>query len=39
LHEAAKQGYADLWWPDPYLNGKQQLERNLARAALLALQA
>lgn len=38
LHEAAKQGYADLWWPDPYLNGKQQLERNLARAALLALQ-
>jgi anthraniloyl-CoA monooxygenase len=39
LHEAAKQGYADVWWPDPYLNGKQQLERNLARAALLALQA
>lgn len=39
LHEAAKQGYADVWWPQPYLNGKQQLERNLARAAELRLQA
>jgi anthraniloyl-CoA monooxygenase len=38
LHEAAKQGYGDVWWPDPYLGGKQQLERNLARAALLRLQ-
>ncbi|MGA8144030.1 MAG: bifunctional salicylyl-CoA 5-hydroxylase/oxidoreductase [Candidatus Acidiferrales bacterium] len=38
LHEAAKQGYPDVWWPDPYLGGKQQLERNLARAALLRLQ-
>jgi anthraniloyl-CoA monooxygenase len=38
LHEAAKQGYGDVWWPDPYLNGKEQLERNLARAALLRLQ-
>jgi len=38
LHEAAKQGYADAWWPVPYLGGKIQLERNLARAALLALQ-
>jgi len=38
LHEAAKQGYGDVRWPDPYLNGKQQLERNLARAALLRLQ-
>ncbi len=37
LHEAAKQGYTDVWWPAPYLNGKQQLERNLARAALSAL--
>ena len=37
LHEAAKQGYRELWWPDPYLNGKSQLERNLQRAALLAL--
>jgi anthraniloyl-CoA monooxygenase len=38
LHEAAKQGYTDVWWPSPYLNGKEQLERNLARAALLRLQ-
>jgi anthraniloyl-CoA monooxygenase len=37
LHEAAKQGYGDVLWPDPYLSGKSQLERNLARAALLAL--
>ncbi len=38
LHEAAKQGYSDVWWPAPYWNGKQQLERNLARAAQLRLQ-
>ncbi len=38
LHEAAKQGYAEVWWPAPYLGGKIQLERNLARAAQLALQ-
>jgi anthraniloyl-CoA monooxygenase len=38
LHEAAKQGYSDIWWPTPYLGGKQQLERNLARAALLRMQ-
>jgi anthraniloyl-CoA monooxygenase len=38
LHEAAKMGYADVWWPDPYMGGKVQLERNLARAALLRLQ-
>jgi anthraniloyl-CoA monooxygenase len=38
LHEAAKQGYAEAWWPAPYLGGKIQLERNLARAAQLALQ-
>jgi anthraniloyl-CoA monooxygenase len=38
LHEAAKQGYTDVWWPLPYLAGKQQLERNVARAAQLALQ-
>jgi anthraniloyl-CoA monooxygenase len=35
LHEAAKQGYTDIWWPDQYLAGKQQLERNMARAQLL----
>ncbi len=38
LHEAAKQGFSDVWWPSPYLNGKTQLERNLARAAQLRLQ-
>jgi anthraniloyl-CoA monooxygenase len=38
LHEAAKQGYTDVWWPSPYLNGKEQLERNFARAALLRLE-
>jgi anthraniloyl-CoA monooxygenase len=38
LHEAAKQAYGDVWWPDPYIGGKVQLERNLARAALLRLQ-
>ena len=35
LHEAAKQGYPEVLWPDQYLSGKSQLERNLARAALL----
>jgi anthraniloyl-CoA monooxygenase len=38
LHEAAKQGYSEIWWPLPYLAGKEQLERNVARAALLASQ-
>lgn len=38
LHEAARQGYGDVWWPEPYMGGKIQLERNLARAALLRLQ-
>ena len=38
LHEAAKQGIADVWWPSQYLAGKEQLERNMARAALLAAQ-
>jgi anthraniloyl-CoA monooxygenase len=35
LHEAAKQGYKDVKWPDQYLSGKEQLERNIARAQLL----
>jgi anthraniloyl-CoA monooxygenase len=35
LHQAAKQGYTDVRWPDQYLSGKQQLERNMARALLL----
>jgi anthraniloyl-CoA monooxygenase len=38
LHEAAKQAFPDMWWPTPYMGGKQQLERNLARAAQLRLQ-
>jgi anthraniloyl-CoA monooxygenase len=38
LHEAAKQAFSEISWPDPYLNGKTQLERNLARAAQLRLQ-
>jgi anthraniloyl-CoA monooxygenase len=38
LHEAAKQNFSEIWWPDQYLSGKNQLERNLARAALLAAQ-
>jgi anthraniloyl-CoA monooxygenase len=33
LEAAARQGYAPQWWPDPYLSGKSQLERNLQRAA------
>jgi anthraniloyl-CoA monooxygenase len=38
LHEAAKQQYKEVWWPSPYLGGKVQLERNLERAAQLAVQ-
>ena len=38
LHEAAKQNFPDVWWPSPYMGGKVQLERNLARAAQLRLQ-
>ena len=33
LHAAASQRYGAQWWPDPYLSGKSQLERNLERAA------
>ena len=36
LHEAAKQGVEKVWWPPQYLSGKQQLERNMARAMLAA---
>jgi anthraniloyl-CoA monooxygenase len=35
LHEAAKQGFTEIKWPDQYLPGKEQLERNIARAQLL----
>ena len=38
LQEAAKQGYSEVSWPPQYVAGKEQLERNLARAALLAAQ-
>jgi anthraniloyl-CoA monooxygenase len=33
LQAAASQGYEPQWWPKQYLSGKQQLERNLRRAA------
>ncbi len=33
LQAAARQGYAGQWWPDQYLTGKAQMERNLQRAA------
>jgi anthraniloyl-CoA monooxygenase len=33
LQAAAKQGYAEHRWPVQYLSGKEQLERNLERAA------
>ena len=36
-HAAAEQGVKDVFWPTPYLGGKVQLERNLERAAQLAL--
>ena len=33
LDAAAKQGFTAQWWPEPYLSGKSQLERNWQRAA------
>ena len=39
LHAAAQLGYADIEWPKQYLAGKAQLERNIARAAQMALVA
>ena len=38
LHAAAELGYKDVEWPQQYLTGKAQLERNLARAAQMAIQ-
>ncbi|HLB93014.1 MAG TPA: bifunctional salicylyl-CoA 5-hydroxylase/oxidoreductase [Terriglobales bacterium] len=38
LHEAAKQGFGEINWPPQYLNGKDQLERNMARVALTTTQ-
>jgi anthraniloyl-CoA monooxygenase len=37
LHAAAEQGYKEMPWPKQYQGGKLQLERNLERAAQLAL--
>ena len=39
LHAAAEQGYKEMPWPKQYQGGKTQLERNLERAAQLALNA
>jgi anthraniloyl-CoA monooxygenase len=39
LHAAAEQGVSDIVWPRPYQGGKLQLERNLERAAQLAVMA
>ncbi len=38
LRAAAEQHYADIVWPKQYYMGRLQLERNLDRAAQLALQ-
>ena len=37
LRAAAQQGHEDMPWPDPYLPGRDQLARNLQRAAEMAL--
>jgi len=39
IHAAAQLGYEDMHWPKQYTTGKSQLERNLARAAQMALVA
>ena len=36
LHAAAQLGFHDIAWPVQYQSGREQLERNLARAAQLA---
>jgi anthraniloyl-CoA monooxygenase len=36
LHAAAQLGFHEVEWPKQYLQGREQLERNLARAAQLA---
>jgi anthraniloyl-CoA monooxygenase len=33
LEAAARQGYEPQWWPNQYLSGKAQLERNVRSAA------
>ena len=37
LHAAAELGYTGVEWPEQYLTGKAQLERNLQRAAQMAI--
>jgi len=37
LHAAAQQAYREAGWPRQYFSGRDQLERNLARAAQAAL--
>jgi anthraniloyl-CoA monooxygenase len=37
LHAAAQLGYTDIPWPPQYLNGKAQLERNLAKGVSTTL--
>ena len=39
LHAAAEQRYSGVAWPRPYVGGRTQLERNLERAAQMALNA
>ncbi len=39
LHAAADQQYADIVWPKQYYMGRVQMERNMARAAQIALNA
>ncbi|MCX7146819.1 MAG: hypothetical protein NT042_11590 [Sulfuritalea sp.] len=39
LHAAAELGFKDIAWPQQYQGGRLQLERNLDRAAQLALDA
>lgn len=39
LEAAAEQQYREQWWPPQYLSGKSQLERNLLRAAQMAISA
>jgi anthraniloyl-CoA monooxygenase len=39
LEAAARLGYEAQWWPKQYLSGRQQLERNLQRAAQMQASA
>jgi len=39
LHAAAQLDYTDIEWPEQYLTGKAQLERNLQRTAQMAIHA